>query len=271
MGRLKAAFALAVALAPAGCATSGVAPPASHTSEPRKATLDEVLAAHDAYCGATRTFSASGDLEVRDLRAGKSRKLSVRVVAARGGRLYLKGSILVVTALEVVSDGERFWLQVPSKKTVWTGPNDASHEAEGADQAPFYALRPRDITAALLPEALTPGEDEVALFEENRESVSVVVGGVSAGRGHVSRRVLFDRETLHVLRALSYDQDGNLISESSFGGWKGDVPRLVTVVRPSEGYVASFVFDKAEVNVAVPERAFAPRLPEGYAIREVGE
>jgi hypothetical protein len=69
--------------------------------------------------------------------------VGVRFVAARGGRLYLKGSVLVVTALEVVSDGERFWFQVLSKKTVWTGPNDAGNRAEGADKAPYYALRSR--------------------------------------------------------------------------------------------------------------------------------
>jgi outer membrane lipoprotein-sorting protein len=270
MKRLKVAFGLALAVASTGCAVSGLAPPLSDTSEPRKATLDEVLAAHEAYCS-TRTFSASGELEVRDLRAGKSRKLGVRVVAARGGRLYLKGSVLVVTALEVVCDGERFWFQVPSKKTVWTGPNDAPHRAEGADEAPYYVLRPGDLTSAFLPEALTPREGEVLLFEADRQSVSVVVGRVSEGRGPVRRRVSFDRETLHVLRARSFDEHGDVISEASFGGWKGEVPSVVTVARPAEGYVASFVFDKAQVNVAIPERAFTPRMPEGYAVKEVGE
>lgn len=271
MEPLRPALVLALALASASCATSGVAPSAPALHEPRKATLDEVLAAHDAYCEATRTFSASGDLEVRDVRAGKSRTLGVRLVAARGGRLYLKGSVLVVTALEVVSTGERFWFQVPSKKTVWTGPNDAPHRAFGADDAPYYALRPGDLTLALLPEPLSPRDGEVLLFEEDRQSISVAVGGVEGGRGRVRRRVWFDRETLRLSRSRYYDTSGDVVSEASFGGWADAAPRFVTVARPAEGYLASFAFDKAEVNVAIPERAFTPRTPEGYKVMEVGE
>jgi len=42
------------------------------------------------------------------------------------------------------------------------------------------------------------------------------------------------------------------------------------VRRPREGYEALFTFDKAEANVPVPARAFAPRTPEGYKVVEVG-
>jgi len=60
-----------------------------------------------AHANGIETLSASGDLEVRDLRAGRARKLGVRLVASRGGKLYLKGSVAVVTAMEVVADGQR--------------------------------------------------------------------------------------------------------------------------------------------------------------------
>lgn len=266
----RPALSLALVMSFAGCAAKGVAPPAPAHREPRRTTLDEALAAYDTYCSATRSFSASGDMELRDVRAGRARKLSVRLLAARNGRLYLKGSVLVVTALEVVSDGAQFWFQVPSKKTVWTGPSEAPHRAEGADASPYYALRPTDITATLLPESLSPGEGEALLFESDRETISLAVGGTGGGRGPVRRRVWLDRESLRPSRWRTYDDRGDVLSEASVGGWSGTAPHLVTVTRPAEGYVVSFVFDKAEVNVAVPDRAFVPRTPEGYTVTRVG-
>ena len=90
----------------AGCATAPAPAPLAPRRAPRTATLEEVRAAYDRYSTGNETVSASGDLDVRDLRAGRGRKLGFRLVAARGGKLYLKGSIAIVTALEVTSDGK---------------------------------------------------------------------------------------------------------------------------------------------------------------------
>ncbi|HEY6546688.1 MAG TPA: hypothetical protein VI589_02245, partial [Vicinamibacteria bacterium] len=149
-----AALAVVVSLGPVACATRSLAP-AAPWRPLRAATFEEVVAAYDGLSRRLSSVSAKGDLEVRDLRAGKARRLGVRVLAGRGGRLYVKGSVAVVTALEVVADGQRFWFRVPSKKTVWTGAADAvvDQTAQG-EQAPYYALRPADLVEALLPEPL---------------------------------------------------------------------------------------------------------------------
>jgi len=266
---LRTALALLVALVLSGCASTRDVPQAPRLTEPRKATLEEVLAAHDAYCSAIQTFSGSGDLQLQDLRTGRSRKLGVRFVASRGGRLYLKGSVLVVTALEVVSDGERFWFQVPSKKKVWTGRSEAKNAAEGADQAPYYALSPRDVTAAFLPEVLAPHEGEALVFEADAEAFSLSLSRIEQRRGIAERRVWLDRGTLRLTRSRAYDEAGNVVTEASFSGWTEGAPRVVTIARPALGYVASFALDKAETNVAIPDRAFVPRTPEGYTLEEV--
>ena len=61
----------------AGCATTR--PGSELTPRPslRAATLDEVLTAYDEYCRGFETLRASGDLDVRDLRSGKSQKLGM--------------------------------------------------------------------------------------------------------------------------------------------------------------------------------------------------
>jgi len=234
----------------------------------RAASLDEVLAAYEAYANGGETLSASGDLEVRDLRAGRARKLGVRLVASRGGKLYLKGSVAVVTALEVVADGERFWFQVPSKKTVWTGLAGAGHRAEG-DDAPYYALRPSDVTSALLPEPLAPGRNDALLFEADRDAFSLALAPQGA-RAPVRRRVWLERESLRPVRVRRYDDRGELVSEVQLGAWQGDTPRRIQIDRPGEGYEALLELDKAERNVPVPAQAFVPRTPAGYKVEEVG-
>src|SRR6267378_3509043 len=161
-------------VAGAGCLARPRTIPTVPARPLRTATPDEVLAAYEAHANGIETLSASGDLEVRDLRAGRARKLGVRLVASRGGKLYLKGSVAVVTAMEVVADGQRFWFQVPSRKTVWTGLSGVAHRAE-SDDAPYYALRPSDVTSALLPEPLAPGPGDAVLFEADRDSFALAL------------------------------------------------------------------------------------------------
>jgi hypothetical protein len=255
----------------AGCARARAVPRVD-VSAPRAASLDEVAAAYDGYCRGIETLSASGDLDVRDLRAGKARKLGVRLVATRGGRLYIKGSVAVVTALEVVADGARFWFQVPSKKTVWTGAAaGAAPTAAETENAPYYALRPADVTSALLPEPLDPGPDETVVLEADRETFSLALARVEGGRGRVRRRVFLDRSTLRPVRLRSYDERGDLRTEARLSSWTAAGPRRVEVSRPLDGYEADFTFDRVEGNVAVPERAFQPRTPPDYKVVEVGK
>lgn len=259
---------LVLALGPAGCAGAPPARPAAPEAPPRAATLEEIRAAYDGYCRGIETLSAGGDLLVRDERTGKSQRMGVRLLATRGGRLYLKGSVAIVTAIEVVSDGDRFWFQVPSKKTVWTGLATASPQAE-REEAPYYALRPADVTLALLPEPLDPAPGEALLLESDRHSFSLALARLDAGTGVVRRRVTLSRSSLLWLRSRSFDEKGDLVSEVSLSGWQDGRPREVAIARPAEGYLASFSLDKFEVNRELPERAFAPRTPEGYKVVEV--
>ena len=267
----RAASIVSLGMALAGCARAR-AIPRIDVSAPRAASLDEVVAAYDGYCKGIETLSASGDLDVRDLRAGKARTLGVRLVATRGGRLYLKGSVAVVTALEVVADGARFWFQVPSKKTVWTGTASGSAPTTAeTENAPYYALRPGDVTSALLPEPLDPGPDETVVLEADRETFSLAVAHVEGARGRVRRRVFLDRQTLRPVRLRSYDDRGDLRTEARLSSWTETGPKRVEISRPLDGYEAAFTFDRVEKNVPVPERAFQPRTPPEYTVVEVGK
>ncbi|HEV7503140.1 MAG TPA: hypothetical protein VGQ33_24140 [Vicinamibacteria bacterium] len=235
----------------------------------RAASLDEVLAAYESYCESGKTLSASGDLDVRDRRTGKGRTLGVRLVATRGGRLYLKGSVAVITAMEVVADGERFWFQVPSKKTVWTGAAAGEARDAGTDEAPYEALRPSDVTSALLPEPLAPKAGETVVLDADRESFTLTLAAPFQGRGLARRRVSVARDTLQPVRLRQYDEHGDLLTDVSLSAWTEQAAHQVDIRRPLQGYEASLRLSKVERNVSVPERAFVPRTPEGYAVVEV--
>jgi hypothetical protein len=268
--RLASISCAAVTLASLGgaaCVTRTLAPSAPPTGPLRAASLEEALAAFDGYCREIKSLSASGDLDVRDFRAGKARKVGVRLVAARGGRLYIKGSVAVVTALEVVADGERFWFQIPARKKVWTGRADGQPRAED-EQAPYYALRPADVAAALLPEPLEPKADTTVLVDGDREAVTLTVA--DKPRGPVRRAVRLERASLRPLGEKRYDESGDVVAVFTFGAWEGRYPRRIVVGRPTQGYEAEFTLDKADVNAAVPDRAFVPRVPSDYEVVEVG-
>lgn len=265
-------LAIAGALLLPACATRSIERVARPDTPARAVTMDEVLSAYDAYCRGLETVNATGDLDVKDFTAGKERKLGVRLLAGRGGRLYVKGSVLLVTGLEVVADGERFWFQVPSKKTVWTGAADATPTAAGAEKEPYYALRPRDVTAALLPEPLAPREGESLAFESERRQFCLTLSSTTEahGRTTVRRRACLDRETLEPRSLRLYDARGELGAEVTLGDVQDGMARRVTIARPREGYLASFAFEKVVRNQPLPEKAFVPRTPDGYAVVEVG-
>ena len=265
-------IAACVSLGQAACVARTIATPAAPMRPPRAATLEEVVAAYDGFCRGVSTLSAKGDLDVRDLRAGKARRLAVRVLAGRGGRLYVKASVAVVTALEVVADGRTFWFRLPSRKTVWTGAADAALDSSAeSEQAPYYALRPGDVVQALLPEPLDPVAGEALVLDGDAQTFGLSVARIEDGRGSARRRVLVDRETLKPSLERTYDRAGLPLREVRYSDWREGSPRRVLVARPGQGYEAEFSLDTVETNVALPERAFAERPAEGYTVVEVGK
>jgi len=283
--RRSCAVALTLAVAAIACSSAPKRFAPVEVPPPRQETAAVVREAYDAFCRSLDSMSASGDLTVYDAVTGKSRQVGIRIVAERGGRLYMKASMAMITALEITADGERFWFRLPTKKTVWTGPAEATPadlDIEGDERAPagpddegepddgpFEALRPADIVRALLPEALEPGDSELVSFAADRRYFSLALFDASGGRGLARRRVWLERDTLQLARSRSFDENGDVVSESRFGGWRDGMPHEVELWRSQEGYRASFLLSKLRTNVSIPERAFKPRIPEGDKIVEV--
>lgn len=255
----------------AGCGgTTKLAVPAGAvpTLPLRSASPAEVLAAYDGYVQALETFSASGDLSVSDLRKGQMRRLGVRVVARRGGRLYMKGSVAMVTAIEITSDGDHFWFRLPTKKKLWTGRTDLGEPdlGEEGEDAPYRALRPGDVTRLLVPEPLDPGPGESLVFEAEPFAFSLTRVR-DAGDAQVAvQRVWLTRDELELAKVWLYDEEGNVRSEARYGAFEDGLPHRVSIERPVEGYRAAFDLEKVVSNVDVPEAAFTGRVPDNHEV-----
>jgi hypothetical protein len=268
---IRSLFGALALAACTGCVTRTLATPAAPFRPPRAAGLEEVVAAYDGFCRKLTTFSASGDLDVRDLRHGKGRRVGVRVLAGRGGKLYVKGTVAVMTALEVVADGQRFWFRLPSKRTVWTGPAAAAvGEGASAEDAPYYALRPADLVSAFLPDPLALEEQEALILEGGRDAFAVTLARVGGREGTARRQVGLAAETLQPAWTRSYDGEGALLREVRYADWRDGAARHVTISRPREGYEAEFFLDSVETNLSLPERAFLERPADGYTVVDVG-
>ena len=78
-----------------------------------------------------------------------------------------------------------------------------------------------------------------------------------------------DRDTLEPIRLRRYDERGDVETDVTLSAWTAGQPHQIDIRRPAQGYEASLRLDKVERNVPAPERAFAPRTPEGYTVVEV--
>ena len=207
------------------------------------------------------TLSAAGDLEVRDLRAGKARTLGVRLVAARAVELYLKASVAMVTALEVIV--RRTALLVPgpvAEDGVDRARRREPRREPRDEQAPYYALRARPTSsAALLPEPLAPGPDEAPPARRRRPGFRALPGSPRPGPARSARRRVLARP-----RALQPSLDRQLrpagdlrVGGPLLGLARRLAPAAGACAGPARATRPSFTFDEVEANVPVPERAFA--------------
>ena len=107
------------------------------------------------------------------------------------------------------------------------------------------------------------------MLEADASAYAVSVVQVEGTRGRLRRRIWLARDTLVPSRTRTYDGVGETLAEVDLGQWQDGLPRFITVSRPQEGYQAGFSLSKVDRNGKLPEKAFQPRLPEGYTVVEV--
>ena len=182
-------------------------------------------------------------------------------------------------AFDMVSDGQRFKLWIPSKSRFVMGRNDV--ETHNPSQ-PLETLRPQYIYDSLLLRQVDP-ENEIAVMENDTELVTevkshkvsradYVLDVIRKGsRGWVlSRKIVFSRTDLLPHRQLIYDGDGNVTTNALYERYKEEngvnFPWQIEIAMPQEEYDITLNIVKLELNELLPDDKFVLEQPPGAEV-----
>lgn len=218
----------------------------------------------------TAGSTTSGDIkEYHDVKGS--------LLLQRPSTIRLQGLAPVVrtTIFDMVSNGEKFKLYIPSKEKFIIGRNDVQHPAKNA----LENLRPQHILQALtVPpidadhetayrEKLTPHSEPnkryfvVTIVEQQKDRHDVLL----------RRKVWFDRTELELVRVQFYDSDGTCTEDvhySNYQDFKGiRYPTHIQIERPEEDYQVVITIEKIlSFNANIPPERFELNKPEGVEL-----
>jgi outer membrane lipoprotein-sorting protein len=202
------------------------------------------------------------------------------VLARKPGMLRMKGLLPVVrnTAFDMVSNGKEFRLWIPPKNKFVTGPS--SQETYQPEKR-MENMRPQYIyDALLLPEIAS---DDIAVLENGYETVldskkhrveqpdyELAVIHRGAQGWYLSRRIEFSRADLVPHRVRIYDQQGNVVTDAHYQGYKDfggtSFPALIEIERPRENYDVTLSILKLDLNRPLTDDQFTLEQPAGAEI-----
>ena len=174
--------------------------------------------------------------------------------------IRVRVQVFQVTAIDMVSDGREFSIDVPRKNTFIRGLN---HQPPRKDVP--VNVRPQHIFEALALEALEGADPSLISLEEHEQDgrkfyILSCNRWASDGSLALKRKIWFDRVDLNVVRLQAYAPGGRLESEihySDFRSLDGQVyPALIRFERPQEAYRMAIRAQKVEVNPDLDATAF---------------
>jgi outer membrane lipoprotein-sorting protein len=187
--------------------------------------------------------------------------------------------IVRTRAFDMVSDGKEFKLSIPPKNRFVVGRNDIeSHNT----QQPLENLRPQIIYDSLLLQPIDQ-ENEIAVLENDTEQVSDAKGHwfeqadyvVDVVRKHkagwfLSRKIVFSRTDLLPDRQLTYDESGDVTTETIYRNYKDydgqKFPAIVEIKRPEEEYKIVLSIVKLTLNEPLTDDKFVLQQPAGAEV-----
>jgi len=275
---------LALLLGEAGCLfRTRVVEPRTSTAKLLTATKQELVARVNQEATAIKTLNATVDI-VASVGGEKKGKVTdyqaIRgyILVRKPDALRMIGLFPIVrnTAFDMVSDGDRFKLSVPSKNKFYVGSAEVTHPSEN----PVENLRPRVIYNALF---LPPidGNDEIAVMEDDTEMIvdtkrkklleqpDYVIDIIrrSGNDWYIARKIIFERVKLTPHRQIIFDAKGDVTTQVTYQvyvDYNGvSFPNVIQIDRPMEEYSIRLTVDKLTLNEPLREDQFALQQPPG--------
>ena len=244
---------------------------------------------HDAAQIHTLNATVDIDTEVGGEKRGKVtdfKEIRGYVLVRKPNLLRMIGLYPIVRnkAFDMVSDGNEFKLSVPATNKFYVGHNKAIKNSAN----PLDSLRPQAIYDALLLQEVNP-ENEVAVVESSTEMVvdsqnkklvkqpNYVLDVIRrTDRGWIlARKVIFDRTTLRPHRQITFDDQGNPVTEASYQLFRDfdgvQFPGLIDIKRPQEEYDIRLIMVKLAINQSITDDQFALQQPIGSELVNLDE
>src|SRR5271166_4786332 len=275
---------LALLLGEAGCLfRTRIVEPRTSTAKLQSATKQELVARIKQEATGIKTVSMTVNIDtsVGGEKKGKVtgyQKIRGFILLRKPDKLRRIGLFPIVrnTAFDMVSDGDRFKLSVPSKNKFYVGSAEVTHPSEN----PLENLRPRVIYNALF---LPPidGNDEIAVMEDDTEMIvdtkrkklleqpDYVIDIIrrSGNDWYIARKIIFERVKLTPHRQIIFDAKGDVTTQVTYQvyvDYNGvSFPNVIQIDRPMEEYSIRLTVDKVTLNEPLREDQFALQQPPG--------
>ncbi len=196
-------------------------------------------------------------------------------------RVLLQVPLLGSTALDMVTDGKQFKLDIPPKNKAVTGPEIVTNPSTKG----FENLRPNIIRDALQVPPVAPDE-YVALTESSRilpsetkkhemieePDYDLTVLGPKVGHVLERRRVIhMDRINLEPYEQDVFDSAGRLVTVINYSRYTrfGDIdfPTLINIRRPIDEYSLKIDIGKLTLNQKLDDESFVLEIPKDRPIQ----
>ena len=252
----------------------------------KSATKPQLIAYINRQAAQIQTMQATVDIDtsVGGEKKGKIteyKEIRGYVLARKPAMLRMEGLMPIVRtrAFDMVSDGKQFKVWIPPKNRFVVGQNDV---VTTNPQQPLENLRPQIIYDALLLREINP-EVETPFLEDSKETLVGDKGhkyqqpayeiGVIRGQGMdswLSRKIVFNRQSLLPDRQLIYDQAGNLVTDAKYSDYKDyngvSFPSKIEITRPQEEYDITLNVVKMDMNKPLNDRTFVLEQPPGVQV-----
>lgn len=187
-------------------------------------------------------------------------------------RVIGQDPVIHSTAFDMVSTGNDFRVSIPLKNQFFVGQNDAPANSKNK----LENLRPVAFLNALLIRPPEPGA--LTVFEDDtNETKAVYILMMLQKKGdqlRLVRNVYFDRYTLQINQQKTFDNNGNIVSDTKYGDWKFYNGKLfaadIDIQRPQDGYEVELKVLDMKVNggTVTPEK-FVLNQPPGSQLKEL--
>lgn len=178
------------------------------------------------------------------------------------------------TAFDMVSEGNDFHVSIPSKNEFIIGKNDAP-SSQSKNQ--LENLRPVAFLHSLLIAPPDPNTQYTLLEDDTDETKAVYILFIIQKEGDrlmLVRNVYFNRYTLQISRQKTFDNVGNIRSDTKYAAWKAyngvSFPSSIDIQRPEDGYEVVLTLIDMKINAPeVNADKFTLKQPPGAQVKMI--